>query len=380
MNSPVTILYLITSTNVGGAEKALLQLIRNIDRRDFKLYVCSVKKPGTFAHTIALEADGFFSLNLAEQGGAAALIGFIPGVLRLIQLIRGISPAILHCFLFRANILGRIAGRMAGVPVIISSVRVLEAGSFFKNVLDRITSSLDDACIAVSEAARRYTIEHSGISPQKISTIYNGIDCQESCRESAFSRKALSLDEHDIVLALIGRLHNQKGHRIVLNALPLILPEAPRVRLLFCGEGGEEGSLRKLTDDLGLTPQVRFLGLVENAAQILPHIDILVLPSLWEGMPHVVLEAMAAGRPVVASRIAGLDELVVDGETGVLFSPGDPRSLAAALLKLIINRELARNMGAAARERVTKHFQLKTTLQETVRLYQQLLDKKTKDA
>ena len=379
MNTPVTILYLITSTNVGGAEKALLQLMRNIDRREFKLYVCSVKKPGTFAHALALEADGFFSLNLAEQGSVKALINVIPGLLNLIRLIRRISPSILHCFLFRANILGRIAGRIAGVPVIISSVRVLEAGSFFKNVLDRMTSSLTDACIAVSEAARRYTIEHSGISPQKISTIYNGIDCNESCRESMFSRKAVSLDEKDIVLALIGRLHIQKGHRIVLNALPLILPEAPRVRLLFCGEGGEESSLRKLVEDLGLTAQVRFLGLVENAAQILPHIDILVLPSLWEGMPHVVLEAMAAGRPVVASRIDGLDELVKDEETGLLFSPGDPRSLAAALLKLITNRELCRNMGEAARERVMKNFQLKTTVQNTVRLYQQLLSKRAKN-
>jgi len=175
-------------------------------------------------------------------------------------------------------------------------------------------------------------------------------------------------------------LHNQKGHRILLKALPLILPEAPRTRVLFCGEGGEAAYLRKITADMGLGDQVRFLGLVENAAQILPHIDILVLPSLWEGMPHVVLEAMAAGRPVVASKIEGIDELVVDGKTGLLFSPGDPRSLAAALLKLITNRELARNMGDAAREHVMKSFQLKKTVQATVHLYQELLIKKNKDA
>jgi glycosyltransferase involved in cell wall biosynthesis len=380
MKAPVAIFYLITSTNIGGAEKALLQLIRTIDRREFSVYVCSVKKPGAFARALAAEADGFFTLNLAEDGRVAALINFFPGVLHLIRLIRRISPSIIHCFLFRANILGRIAGRIAGVPVIISSVRVIENRAFLKNALDRLTASLADTYIAVSEAARTYTIEHSKVSPQKIITVYNGIDCHESCRATTFSRKAVALDENDIVLASIGRLHKQKGHRILLKALPLILPEAPRTRVLFCGEGGEELSLRKLTDDMGLTTQVRFLGLVENAAQILPHIDILVLPSLWEGMPHVVLEAMAAGRPVVASKIEGIDELVVDGKTGLLFSPGDPRSLAEALLKLITNRELARNMGDAAREHVMKNFQLKKTVQETVHLYQELLIKKSKDA
>jgi glycosyltransferase involved in cell wall biosynthesis len=380
MQAPIAIVYLITSTNVGGAEKAVLQLIRNLDRQALKIYVCSVKKPGPFAQALAAEADGFFSLNLAENGGAAALINFIPGLVLLIRLLRRISPAILHCFLFRANLLGRIAGSIAGVPVVISSVRVIEAGSVFKNALDRLTAVLTDKYIAVSDAARAYTIEHSKVSPQKIITIYNGIDSLNTCLESPVSRSDLAVDEKDVVLAIIGRLHKQKGHLLLLEALPFILPEAPRTRVLFCGEGREETHLRGIVANRGLAKHVRFLGLIENAYQILPHIDVLVLPSLWEGMPHVVLEAMAAGRPVVASRIAGLSELVEDGKTGLLFRSGDPRSLADALLKLITNRELARTMGAAAREHVMKNFQLKETIHKTVHLYQKLLAEKLKDA
>jgi glycosyltransferase involved in cell wall biosynthesis len=378
MAAPVAVLYLITSSNVGGAEKALLQLIKNIDRRSYRVYVCSVKKPGTFAHELALAADGFFSLNCAEQGRAAALFSAVPALVNLVRLLRSISPAILHCFLFRANILGRIAGRLARVPVIISSVRVLET-SAFNNALDRMTASLESACIAVSEAARSYTIAHAGIAPQNITTIYNGIDCSEGDCEAAFSRADVSLDEEDIVLAVIGRLHRQKGQRIVLEALPGILAQASRVRVLFCGEGIEEPALRKRAGELGIAGQVRFLGLVENAARLLPHIDILVLPSLWEGMPHVVLEAMAAARPVVASRIAGLDELVVDGETGLLFNPGDPQSLAAALLVLITDRGRSRRMGEAGRTCVMKQFQLTTTVQKTVQLYEKLLHSRTGD-
>jgi glycosyltransferase involved in cell wall biosynthesis len=347
MPAPIAILYLITSTNVGGAEKAVLQLVRNLDRQMFKIYVCSVKKPGPFAQVLAAEADGFFSLNLAEPGGAGALINFIPGLLRLIRLLRRLSPAILHCFLFRANLLGRIAGKIAGVPVVISSVRVIEDSSIFKNACDRMTSVLADKYITVSEAARTHTIKHAHVSPQKIITIYNGIDSRNTCPDAPVSRRDLAVDEKDVVLAIIGRLHKQKGHLLLLEALPFILPEAPRTRVLFCGAGREETPLRREVKNRGLAEHVRFLGLIENASQILPHIDILVLPSRWEGMPHAVLEAMAAGRPVVASGIPGIAELVEDGKTGLLFRSGDPRSLAAALLKLITNRELARRMGAA---------------------------------
>jgi glycosyltransferase involved in cell wall biosynthesis len=166
----------------------------------------------------------------------------------------------------------------------------------------------------------------------------------------------------------------------LLEALPFILPEAPRTRVLFCGAGEEETHLRGIVANRGLAEHVCFLGLIENASQILPHIDVLVLPSLWEGMPHVVLEAMSAGRPVVASRIAGLAELVEDGKTGLLFRSGDPRSLAEALLKLITNPALARTMGDAGREHVMKNFQLKETVRKTVHLYRELLAEKIKAA
>jgi glycosyltransferase involved in cell wall biosynthesis len=380
MQAPIAIFYLITSTNVGGAEKAVLQLIRNLDRQEFKIYVCSVKKPGPFAQVLAAEADGFFSLNLAENGGAAALINFLPGIVLLIRLLRRISPAILHCFLFRANLLGRIAGSMARVPVVISSVRVIESGSVFRNAIDRLTAVLTDKYIAVSDAARAYTIKHSKVPPQKIITIYNGIDRRDTNLESPVSRRDLAVDENDVVLAIIGRLHKQKGHLLLLEALSFILPEAPRTRILFCGAGEEDTHLRGIVANRGLAKHVHFLGLIDNASQILPHIDVLVLPSLWEGMPHVVLEAMAAGRPVVASRIAGLAELVEDGKTGLLFRSGDPRSLAEALLKLITNPALARTMGDAGREHVMKNFQLKETVRKTVHLYRELLAEKIKAA
>ena len=373
MKAPITILYLITSTNVGGTEKALLELIRHIDREEFKVYVCSVKKPGTFAKALADEADGVFSLRLSEGGGLAAIGNFIPAMLRLVKLIRAVSPSILHCFLFRANILGRIAGRIARVPIIISSIRVIEAQRA-KHLIDRLTAPLTTNYLAVSQAARNYTINHAKIAPSKIVTIYNGIKCNGEYTEKPSWRSTLSLSSSDVLLGLIGRFHKQKGHIVLLKALPFILKQAPHTHVLFCGEGSEEARLKVMAQDLGLEGHVHFVGLIENAYQMLSQIDIVVVPSLWEGMPNVVLEAMAAGRPVVASRIAGMDEMVVAGETGLLCNPGDPHSLADALLKLIKDKSLMKRMGRSGYELVRQRFQTSTMVEQTVQHYRKLLD------
>jgi len=372
MQAPTTILYLITSTNVGGTEKALLELIRHIDRKEFKVYVCSVKKPGTFAKALAKEADGFFSLKLSEGGGVAAIGGFIPAVLRLIKLIRAVSPSILHCFLFRANIVGRIAGRIARVPIIISSVRVIEAQRA-KHLIDRLTAPLATHYLAVSQAARNHTIHNAKISPTKIVTIYNGIKCNGEHTEKSAWRSTLSLSPSAVLLGLIGRFHKQKGHIVLLKALPFILAQAPHTHVLFCGEGREEACLKVMAQDLGLEGHVHFVGLIENAYQMLSQIDIVVVPSLWEGMPNVVLEAMAAGRPVVASNIAGMDEVVVTGETGLLCKPDDPHALANAILELIRDPSLMKHMGRAGYELVRQRFQISTMVGQTVQYYRKLL-------
>ena len=185
MEKKITILYIITSTNVGGTERALLELIKRIDRTRFDIIVCSLKKEGVFAEKIKQETDGFYCLELSESGGIKALLNFIPALISLFLLIRCTKPNIIHSFLFRANIIGRLAGRMAGVKSIISSIRVIEADKPLKHFLDRTTSSLVTVYTAVSEAARNFTIQQTGLSPDKIITIQNGIDC--SLAERTFS-------------------------------------------------------------------------------------------------------------------------------------------------------------------------------------------------
>ena len=371
MAEPTTILYLITSTNAGGTEKALWELVRRLDTGRFSAHVCSLKKPGLFGPRMAGAAAGFYSLDLSEAGGLGAALSFVPGCLRLVRLVRTLRPQILHCFLFRANMYGRLAGRLCGVPVVISSLRVTEAGAL-PHFIDGLTKSMVDFHTAVSEAVRQEAINRSGIAPEKIITIPNGIDSAEFPVAPADSETAAVF-----TVALAGRFHRQKGHAVLLEALKLLEGQPPRIQAFLFGEGPDEGALKKMASALGIEDRVHFMGVVANGAEAMQNIDCILMPSLWEGMPNAVLEAMALGKPVIASRIPGMDELVQDGRTGLLFTPGNAAELARALSSLARDRNRGRAMGQCARALVSQKFSLHTTVAATMALYDRLLGRST---
>ncbi len=373
MAERILILYLITSTNVGGTEKALYELISRLNRNEYAIYVCSLKKPGASAQKIADESDGFYSLGLSEAGGLKAAVTFLPALLRLFRLTRRLKPHILHSFMFRANIMGRIAARMGGVPIVISSIRVIESDKQFKHLIDRLTSSLVDKYTAVTEAVRTFTITRTRINPEKIVTIYNGIDCTSAEKKDA---PEFIVKNNTTKIALAGRFHEQKGHAILIEALKTIVPQAPEIMVYFFGEGPDENHIKRLVVEQGVADHVMFAGVVDNLRACLVHMDIVVLPSLWEGFPNVLLEAMAEARPVVASRLEGIDEIVDDGQTGILCSPGDARSLENALLQLTRDPKRAEEMGQAGRDRALEKFSIDKTVKANVTLYRELLAQK----
>ncbi|MBN2108502.1 MAG: glycosyltransferase [Deltaproteobacteria bacterium] len=364
MGEHTTILYLITATNAGGTEKALWELVRRLDTSRFCAHVCSLKKPGIFGPRLASAAAGFHTLALSEAGGLKAALNFLPACVRLGGLVRRVRPDIIHSFLFRANICGRLAGRLLGVPINISSLRVTEAG-ILPHFVDRMTAGMVDRYTAVSEAVRQEAMRRAGIAPEKIIMIPNGIDCSETSSPSG--------DPGIFKIALFGRFHRQKGHAVLLHALKLLDGQGLPVQACLFGEGPDEAALKKMAFDLGIADRVCFMGVVDNPVEAMAGMDVIVLPSLWEGMPNAVLEAMAAGRPVVVSRIAGLDELVQDGVTGLLCEPGNAEELAAALLRLARDRQLACAMGQAGRRLARERFSIDATVAATVGLYDELL-------
>jgi glycosyltransferase involved in cell wall biosynthesis len=368
MNAPVTLLYVITGTNTGGAEKALGELLARIDRSRFRVLVCSLKRPGAYAARLAAHADGFYHLGLGEAGGLRAGMNFFPALLRLARIMRRERPRIVHCFLFRASMAGRLAALLCPGAAVIAGVRVQEQ-SALKYLCERITRPLVDCYAAVSDEVRRTMIERAHIDPDRIVTIYNGIECAFGHLPSDAPGRARS----PVRLALIGRLHCQKGHGVLLEAFRSILDTGRQAHLFFAGEGPDEDLLRGKTRDLGVAEAVTFAGVVDDPLAFIAGIDIVVLPSLWEGMPNVLLEAMAASRPIVASRLGGIEEMLRDGQSALLCEPGRAGALADAIMRLMDEPDLGRSLAAAARRDVEQRFDIARTVAATQALYERLM-------
>ena len=359
-------LFLITSTGTGGTERALSELLQRLDRARYAVHVCSIKPPGAFARRITAHADGFTSLGMPLAGGRLrALCAGVPALMRLCRLVRRLRPTIVHAFLFRGYLLGRVAGWLCRVPVVISAVRVLEPPCWWRCALDRVTMPLTDSVTAVSGAIRDDLVARLHVPAAKVVTIPNGIDLAQwpAARSAGDPRQ----------LVVVGRLSAQKGHMILLQALPQVARRFADVRVMLYGEGPEEERLRSAARRLGVSRLVVFAGVTEEVAQGIASSSALVLPSLWEGFPNAVLEAMACARPVVATRLPGMAELIQDGRTGLLVPPGDAGALAAALIRVLADPREAAAMGRRGRQRAAACFDIAETVRLTQGLYARAL-------
>lgn len=366
MDTPHTLLYVITSTNIGGAEKALLELISRIDRTRYRVVVCCLKRPGAYAERLTAAADEFYHLGLSEAAGLRGVVNFIPATLRLASVMRRVRPHIVHCFLFRASMMGRLAACLYPGPAIIAAVRVNEQ-SALKYWSERLSRFLVCCYTAVSAEVRRTMIERAHVAPEKIITIYNGIECAPQ------DVSAPPRARNETRLALIGRLHHQKGQGVLLEALAIVINSGRRVHLYLAGDGPDEDLLRQQAFELGIAGSVTFSGVVEDMVAFMADIDIVVLPSLWEGMPNVLLEAMAAGKPLVATNLPGIEEMVQNGTSAVLCEPGRAGALADAIMRLMDDPDLASRLARAAQMDVQRRFDISHTIAATQELYERVM-------
>jgi glycosyltransferase involved in cell wall biosynthesis len=278
--------------------------------------------------------------------------------------------------MIHANLIGRVAGRLAGVPIIINSRRNVYIGSPLRESLNRWTSPLADRVIAVCELARQVEIERANVPPNHVLTIYNGLDAAAfdvSDADGLRIRRSFEIPPPAPLVGSVGRLHVQKDFHTLLTAMTYVRKCLPDVRLLIVGDGDLRDALEDRARAFGLAESVTFAGHRDDIPQILAALDVFTLPSRWEGLPNAVLEAMAAGLPVVATHVGGVPELVVDAETGLLVPPQDPAALSRALLTLLENSDLRREMGRAGRDRVRACFSIDRMVQDTAQLYDTLL-------
>jgi len=375
--TPIKILFVITSSGIGGAEKVLYHTSTLLDPERYTSSICSLKEKGQIARQAETAGIAVHSLTMADGERAFGWISSLAALFRLTRYLVKVRPTIVHSFLFRANIISRIAAFLARVPIIISSVRVMGGEKDYYHRIEKVTSFMVDHYVTVSDSVKEHLIHKANILPGKITTIYNGVSPNgKKSRGECSASGHFGLGPHDRVVLSVGRLHRQKGYDCLIRATATVKREVSTVKVLIVGEGEGENDLKNLVKSLDLSKEVIFTGLCLDVGKLYNFTSLFVLPSLWEGMPNAVLEAMAAAKPVVATRVGGVPELVVDGETGILVPPENPEALARAIADLLQNREQANRMGSAGRIRVQEHFSLTEMVAKTDRLYQKLLNAK----
>lgn len=354
------IVHLVIGGEVAGGQVVALRLARAArERGDEVSFVAP--EPGPF--TELAEREGFrteiLPLRRSFQLGAAW---------RLARLLRRRRADVLHTHtLAAANVLSRLAARAAGVPV----VSHLHIENHFRPATRRLLAGLDNATarlaarlVAVSEDTKR-AYERQGYPRGRIEVVYNGVDVPAN---GGFRRSR----NDPARIGEIARLCDVKGQRELLQAVARL----PHAHLVLAGrdleqDGAFQDALERESERLGIRERVEF-GFHEDVPALLESLDVVALPSWTEGLPVVLLEAMAHARPVVATPVGGTPELVVDGETGLLVPPRDPEALAAALRRLLEDPDLARRLGEAGRERVAERFTAGQQTRRILELYDEL--------
>ena len=350
---PLKVMFVITCMPVGGAETLLVNLVRRLDRSRFSPELCCLKYLGPLGEVLANEIPTFTGI-LPHKFDVAVLP-------RLTQLLRErqVDAVITVGTGGDKMFWGRLAAWRAGVPVIASA---LHSTGLPDRVewLNRRLAPITDAFIAVAQPHARYLAEHEGCPANKVRVIPNGVDVE---RFRPFSPDAALRADLDVpstapVAAIVAALRPEKNHELFLRSAALIRELRPDAHFLIVGDGERRPALEALTSELGLCGNVHFLGTRSDVPQLLSLVNVVMLTSHMEANPVSILEALACGKPVVATQVGSIPESVHDGENGYLVAPGDASGLAARVVELFNDRSRARRFGQAGRQTVAEHWSL----------------------
>lgn len=370
----IRILFVIENSSFGGGERAFAQIINGLDKEKFEVYVVCLPD-GLFVEKIKNTAQ-IIPLDLRNRFN-------LLNIFLLAKVIKGKKIDIVHSQGARADFFTRLAGRLAKVSKVVSTVAMPVEGfdvGFFKKgiyiVLDRYTEKFVDKFVVVSDALRKRLIEKHRIPSEKVSLIYNGVEINsDTGYRIPDARKKiiqeLQIPENTMLVGTIGRLVWQKGLPYFIEAIEIIETryKIPDTGYLIVGEGNLERSLKLKVESLKLDNKIIFTGFRKDVKEILAALDIFVLPSIREGQPIILLEAMAMAKPIIATNIEGVNETVIDGETGILVPPKNPQALAEAILRLTQDKELRKKMGLAGRKLVEEKFDIREIVKQHEQLY-----------
>ncbi|MCX5801658.1 MAG: glycosyltransferase [Candidatus Eisenbacteria bacterium] len=366
-----SVLFLIESLNLGGSEVFLSNLLARLDQSRFRPIVCCLVEKGKLAPRI--EARGFRVVVLGWRLGS--LVSTVRVVAGLVKLLREEHVELVQTFFHRAEILGALAGFVVWKPIVVGSqYDVIVPNGSLSRFLLRMARLRVRHVVANCQACRVHRERLTGQAPEDISVIYAGLAEEESVHDVQ-SESVLPDDffEKGPVVTFAGRLYRLKGPDVYLKAAASVYRRNPGTRFLLIGEGPMRDELVSLAEELGLSQAVHFVGEVPSLREVFSRSSVVVLSSRSEGFPTSVLEAMAVGVPVVASRTGGVEELINDRVDGFLFESENSEDSASIITMLLSNREIVAEVGARAREKVTKLFRFDDTVAQIESLYARLL-------
>lgn len=364
--SRIRVLYVVGTFTAGGAERHLLELWSRIDRSRFQIEIACFRREGQFLS--AVEALGWPVVELDVRRRVYDGAG-VRGFLRLLGQARRFRPAIIHGYLFGPNLFAAAAGRLARVPVIVVAKRNVDAFETRRQIfLQRLAHRLATHVTAVSEAVAQSAVA-LGVRRDRITVIPNGVD---AARFASLDGPG-AIPPHAVpVIGSVGCLAARKDYATLLDALALLAGRGRAFRAVLIGDGPERAALESRARGLGLAERVEFLGERKDVEPLLAGLDLFVLSSREEGISNALLEAMAAGRPAIATAVGGTPEVLTPG-TGWLVPSGSPPALADAIDDALANPAEARRRSEAARRMVRDDMSIEAMVKRHEAFYQKAL-------
>jgi glycosyltransferase involved in cell wall biosynthesis len=368
---PIKVLQLLVSMPVGGAENMVTALATCLDPREFQVTVACIGAPGPMAEELRGSGCPVISLGLDIKYTSKLLI-----IHRLRGVLREVRPDILHTHLYHPNLYGRIASLGLGLKGRVATVHNLyKRVKFHRCLLNRLLARVSDYVVVFSPQVGHDVQRYDRVPASRIRLVFPGVPMRNlRVRESqAEARERLGIK--GFCIGTVSRLEEQKGQEYLLQAIELILPEIRDLTLLIVGDGQKRASLERLVRDLGLDETVRFLGTRRDVPLILRGLDLYVQPSLWEGIPLTLLEAMGAGVPAISTCVGRAPEVIQDGENGRLVPPGNAGELAAAILEAYRHPEWRHQWKQKGEQTIRERYSLDQMLSQFADIYLKLFQK-----
>ncbi len=360
----------ITELEVGGAERCLVNLATGLPAEMFRTAVYSLAPRPAAGSDLLVRRLEQASIPVHFLG-ARSIRQFFPAIGQLRRQLTEYAPDVVQTFLFHANVLGARAVRGKARPALVTGVRVADP-SRWRQRLEAWSTRRVDRIVCVSRAVAEFCQQQAGFPQAKLQVIPNGIDLSDYPPDRRLRPGKVGLPNDRRLLLFVGRLHPQKGLDWLLGLTPQLFERMPNHELVLVGDGPQRAELQSMAERLGVADRVRLLGWRADARDLMAAADLLILPSRWEGMPNVVLEAMASGLPVVATRAAGVVELLGPAAPQQTVEFGDGRALIDAIVRTATDPGKSAELGQANRQRVAQHFSLQAMIDAYSELYRSL--------